>query len=79
MGIGLQQLASEPDLAWRKSVCRQIEVKDGRKGIPGQENVRSKGEEARKLQASSVRVKRMGLRADQTGNAAQGSTAESLD
>ena len=48
MGFDLQQLASEPDLAWRKSVCRQIKVKDGRKGIPGQENSRSKGEGSRR-------------------------------
>lgn len=40
---------------------------------------RSRGEGARKHWASSFRVKRMGLRADRTGKAAQGPTAQSLD
>ena len=33
-GINLQELASEPNLAWRKTTYRQIEVKDGKKDVP---------------------------------------------
>lgn len=50
-----------------------------KKGCPGQGNSKSKGEEVRKHWASFVRVKRIGLMADQTGNAAWGPTVESLD